>query len=441
MSQLHPKIRENLLLLLFIVGLTILIAMRDIAGMSINKFIYWGYTSIFIFSVQKETLIYILSFLFPLLWGLPSTYILLVALIIYIFKSHSINKNVLFLTVFFIFLEGIASLFYLKPDYVLIVKYLLALIIFFLLLYEEDSIDYMRCMQLFLYGSTVLCLVIIISTFISGPSDWFNLFSKGLFRFGDVQVDETTNMVLALNANSLAYYSITGLSLGIVLFENQTTKSSQVITILCMIVHFFAGVLALSRSWLLVTVICILFLLYDSKKSWKSIFMACSVLSILIFLGMWYLDKNPYILQGFMTRFEDDNVQTAGGRVGLFEAYMNLFLDNTRYLFMGTGVTQYKSVTGVYNSLHNGIEQILVCYGIPGMLIFLFGMLNPLRYIGKKDLLYWIPFIAVVLFVQTIQFINPETLIFPYIIAIFSLRFGAQKYSKNHLIINKRIGR
>ena len=87
---------------------------------------------------------------------------------------------------------------------------------------------------------------------------------------------------------------------------------------------------------------------------------------------------------------------------------------------MGTGVTGYKEITGIYHGLHNMFQQVYLSYGIVLGSAFLYGIFAPIR-IRKFEIKKWIPFIAIMLFVQTIQFINPAALMLPYVIAVYTL--------------------
>ena len=194
-----------------------------------------------------------------------------------------------------------------------------------------------------------------------------------------------------------------------------------------MIMHFIAGALSTSRSWMIVTAVMVLLMMFYSTKSWKTVLATALCLIVVVWGIAWYLEQNPSILEGFVTRLTDGTMQTGGGRSDVLNEYWNAFSGNSRYWIMGTGVTQYKEVLGETGSVHNAFQQIVVSYGIPGASIFLIGMVCPVLKLARKELLYWIPFIVILLFVQTIQFINPYTLMFPYIISVFVLKYGASE--------------
>lgn len=426
-SNKNENSRGNGLLFAFVIGLTLMLALRDIGGISFNKYLFFVYATVFMCIANFETLIYMLCFMFPLLWGLPGTYILLAAVILYYVKTLTFQKEAIIFCMFFVILEVVAKTFYPDLDITEVVQYLCTIVLFFTLLYDHKEMDYRKAIELYFYGSAVLCLILMISTLATAPSNWLDLFAKGWFRFGDIQVSENSGMMLKVNSNTLAYYSVVGMACGLVLFRIRSKKIPRVLTVAITIIHFIAGGLSTSRSWMIVTVIMVLLMLFYSTKSLKAVFMTSLFLIVAVWGVIWYLEQNPSILDGFITRMTDNTMQTGGGRSDVFNEYWNAFSESFRYWIMGAGVTQYREVLGETGSIHNAFQQIIVCYGIPGAFVFFIGMIRPIFKMTKKELLYWIPFIVTFIFIQTIQFINPYALMFPYVISVFVLKYGALK--------------
>ena len=77
----------------FAVGLICLLVLRDIVGININKFIYLAYIMVFLALAKGSDFIDMLCFLFPLLWGLPGTYVVLGAVVLYVIKRGSLQEN------------------------------------------------------------------------------------------------------------------------------------------------------------------------------------------------------------------------------------------------------------------------------------------------------------------------------------------------------------
>jgi hypothetical protein len=414
--------RDKTLLWTYIAGLCFLLFIRDIGNISYSKFILVGYILFFSALAPINVMIPMTTFIFPLLWGLPYTYILPVVIVLYLIKNRNIKKQVIILLIVFFSLELITSFWYPKTDMTGWIKYFSILAIFFLFLYEEN-VEYELAIKTFFLGSAFLMFVIIVTTIKTAPSNWLFLFAQGWFRFGNQVDEENGGMILRVNANTMAYYSVVGMAIGFCIIKKEH-GIHKMIAFMLTLLFALGGILTVSRSWVLVTFLCLLMFVFEETKSLKTILLVIGIALLLAFIGYRVVMNTPELLEGFLTRWTDKNAETAGGRTALMAQYHEAFISNARFWFMGTGVTQYKPVTGIYNSFHNAIQQIFVCYGIPGAIVYFIGMLNPIIKIrgAKKTLINWIPFVAVVAFVQTIQFINPGTLMLPYVIAVFVLK-------------------
>jgi hypothetical protein len=262
--------KNQIVLMLFIIGIIMLMLMRDIVQIPLNKYIFVIYSASLMCLADYQTLVYMLSFLFPLVWGLPGTYIMLCATILLLMKTTILNKKTTLLILFFTIMELIASFWYPDVDFVEMAGYLFSISIFFILLNIEEKIDYMHCVKLFFYGVAVLCLIVVISGLQKAPSDWRYLFSKGWFRFGETQVNTAASMITSVNANTLAYYSITGICCGLVLLKKE--KGINRIIIITIITYFVvSGFLSVSRSWLIVAFICAMLFGLCETRSLKGI--------------------------------------------------------------------------------------------------------------------------------------------------------------------------
>lgn len=417
----------------FIVGLTLLLLARDVIGIQYSKIILIGYSIAFCFCSKTQDLAPMISFLFPLAWGLPYTYIFLGVILLYWLKRRAIPRTSFIAILFYALLEIIASCGYAEADYVAIVKYISVLSIFFTFLYDK-SIDKKTCIKTYYIGSMVLCGIILIATLKNAPFNWLYLFSSGWFRFGAKHAADAEGMILAVNANTLAYYSVVGTALSFCFIFNQNRKGLGRYLI-GLFLFLITGILTVSISWLVVMGVCIGMLLVEQikkKNTWIYIFLigSCSM-----GIGYYFLSKHPDILTGFLTRFNTADIATADGRTTILIDYGQTILENPRLLLMGAGVTQYTEVFNISAAMHNMLGQIFICYGIFGGLIFLGLILCPLGKLFKKStaLVFWIPLVAVLLFTQTIQFVHPEPLMLPYVIAYYVLAssFAEIDHTKN----------
>jgi len=422
---------NSTLMMIYIAVLTAMLVIRDLAGVNINKFLFVAVIIGFVAIANGNVIPPMISFLFPLLWGLPYTWFAAPVIVIYLLKRRRIQLKALALFSLFVAAELFASFWYPRLDIIDLIKYFSILLTFFVLLYDS-WVDYQNCIYAFVCGLFVLCIVITINTLMNAPSNWLALFVKGWFRFGQLAVEEESDLILQVNANTLAYYSLTGISLcmvGIYKLSGRKKTAAAVLTV------FFAvvGILTVSRSCMLVAVLCIVIYILGSGKSLKSTIQTIIIGLVMVLIGYIIILTVPELMEGFQTRWQSSNVATGNGRLDLLIEYHAIFMSDIRFILTGTGVTQYKEITGEYHSIHNMIQQLYSSYGIVGAFVFAYGMLSPLKYVAKKQsIINWIPFISVLTFTQTIQFINPSALMLPYIIAVYVLKTG----EKNEEIYN-----
>lgn len=421
----------NKLILIFVLGVCLLLGLRDIAGLEINKFIIVGFCSICFLVSSFKNIVLMVSFLIPLLCGMPGTYLMPLVLLLVLAK-WGVSKKTILLTLFFTCLEIFDSLFYSEVRFNDTVQYCSFLGILFSFIYSNKiknnfKLQYDAC-QYYLLGSSFLCVAIFLSTIKNVTTNWLSLFENGWFRFGAEQADEFSGMMLKLNANSLAYFACIGAILALVFALNNIERNKFQYFIIA-ILHIVMGTLTVSRTFFIITLLCMTIMIIMSLKTKKQFFMFMLILLAIIFLATAIIYYFPNVFDGIINRFKDDNITTAGGRTQLFTAYFDAYFDNPRFLLTGTGVIGYKEMTGIYRSIHNALQQLIICLGIPGSILFLIGLIFP----GMKDIkaiannMYVLPLLAACLFLQTIQILNPCQLMLPIAIGFLSLRLGRQK--------------
>lgn len=432
MMDIYNENRQKKLLVQFIVGLLFLFVIRDIVGIAINKYLFLFYCIPFMVLGKYESIIYMICFMMPLFNGLPGTYILLIALTIMIIKKRTLQRNVLIYIICFAALELIAALWYPNFDIVEYIGYLVFISWFFILLYDKSEIELDICLECFFCGVTIFCLVVIISGLLTAPSNWLDLFAKGWFRFGETNTGGGDIMMLRANSNELAYYSIAGVGVGLLILKWKE-KFSKIFTCILLGIILISGLLSLSRSFILVVALVVALYIFSSLKSPKTFTVVAIMFTLIALAVSKYLTKYPDLLLGFTARFSDSNITTAGGRTNLSMQYLHSFFNMPRCFITGTGVTQYKDITGVYGSIHNMLLQVFVCYGFVFSVVFLSIMLKPLLERKRTTIVSWLTLIGIGLFVQTIQFINPYALMLPYVIAVYAVKIDLKE------IVNKKI--
>ena len=230
-----------------------------------------------------------------------------VALVLLILKKNKLNGWQVVMVLFVMVAEVFASLWYQTVQYSLIVQYVSFAGVVFFLIHDETELDNLMCVRMYMLGVILLCGTIITTAIMTAPTDWMDSFAEGEFRFGETQMEELEGMKLTLNANSLAYYSITAISCGVLLVE-RTKKWERLIFLLGIVLTATAGLLSVSRTWLLVVAIGVLLYILSKVKYPRRFIIAIIVVAVIIYSALWLLGESTDILKAFETRLNYENM-------------------------------------------------------------------------------------------------------------------------------------
>ena len=421
--MVNNSAKSQRLLIFEVAVFSLLLMVRDIGGIEFNKFVFLPIAVILFAFMDMEQLICSLCFLLPLLNGLPGNYIILAWILIYLLKTRYVKSKVIVLFAIYVILEIISGIGLTENSLVDTFSYLAYLFAFLMMINNDTEFSRKKCLWSYFIGVSIFVFITFFSTLVYAPSNWLTLFANGWYRFGNLTgVD---SMHIGTNANELAYFAAVGFSVGLVLLalEAGNLVRRNIIYVLSLFV-LILGALSTSRSYILVIAIIILFYFAVCKKSIKGFLIA--LLAMIIAVGVIYyiLEQYPDLLTGFISRFDSETTSTAGSRTILWQQYWEAFFSKVRYILLGTGVVGYKEATGLYHSTHNMFQQIIMCYGVPFGFVFIVSILRPAVACFKniKTKVLWLPLLAVLLFTQTIQFLNPWNLMLHYIVGVFALQ-------------------
>lgn len=414
-----------------------LLIARDIAGLSLNKYIFLAVSVGFMAFADFQTLCCMISFLIPLYNGLPGTYIRLVAALLLLAKDKGKVKGRIFgLIAIFSLLEFIASYWYTNTSITDILSYLTTL---FLLLYfvnNTEKVDCEKCLKYFVLGTAVFCFVIIVRGIQTSQGSWLDMISAVQLRFGE---SEEEGMHISANANALGYYCIAGCFSAYNLFcSKESFHKGRAIYLALTVFMVTVGFLSLSRSYVIVflgiSFIYFLSRISDIRRVLGTLIITTSIMGSVNYLVL-HNSVAGSIWSGLVVRFNRADMLTGNGRTELFSYYFEVFFSNLRYMLIGTGVTQYREVSGAYQSIHSMLQQILICYGFIGATIFLSAILKPVLMLkGKNHIAFvnYLPIIAVLLFSQTIQFINPYQYMLVYLCGVFAIQAAVKRQTGDY---------
>jgi hypothetical protein len=239
---------------------------------------------------------------------------------------------------------------------------------------------------------------------------------SGALRYSMDGKELANDYVFFTNANNLGLYSATcfaGLLMG-----RKRLDMPMVVYVIVLVLVILGGALSFSRTWLLMTTASIVLYLILSPKN-KAFF---AVIAILVIALAFLLNSVLFepIYEVFEMRLTSEDISDGAGRTDMFSLYHNFFVSHPEYWLTGTGSVYYLKVCAQPNSIHNMIQQIYVCYGIIGIGTFLSYFMLLLkrsrRYVS--NLVQYLPFVIYIIFVQTLQFVNPIFCMYPLAMVI-----------------------
>ena len=190
-----------------------------------------------------------------------------------------------------------------------------------------------------------------------------------LQRLGHLSEDQIINGG-AIHPNSLGIINVLA-STGLFHLRsiNQQKKTDYLLIVLLVTI----GVLTSSRTFLVCLVLMAFLLIIgqrgsiEKKMKFVAILFVFAILSLLL-LYLFF----PALLEYYIGRFNVDDITT--GRDDLMVDYHNFIISNGDIMFFGAGLNNLaEKVVEIYrvsfNVPHNGIQEILVAWGIPGLLM------------------------------------------------------------------------
>ena len=304
--------------------------------------------------------------------------------------------------------------------YTSVISYISFIALFFYLLFDEnEESSTQSCIKYFCMGASLVFVLVYVSLIIHhGFSEILTGQLRNTIAMGYEEISEA-NGKLTLNANTIAYYSI--VIVAILTLGSKRLSFNKVLYICCLAVSIIAGVFSFSRTWLMLAAIIFIIYLIISKQKVYIILTTTLVCVLLLFTQQSILTS---IYEIFLGRINSDTFADAGGRVPIFHEYNQFWLSKLNYFLFGTGASHYNQVVPIEFSMHCGSQQIWILHGISGVLIFLFSAFYyKRRYVrSHSSMLYWIPFLTCLIFDQSVQFLVPYSLMFPFIPAAYALQ-------------------
>lgn len=412
-------------LIISILVVSLLVFLRDLGIMAIPPAIFILVITVISVSLPYKSL---RSFSFFYIIGGSGIHgIAYIPLLIALFyKSKSINIHQIGFALLVLVFEFVHIAFgSFAIDFNRYIIFGLNILFFFFLLFDNkiNNKDVRDDIKFYIIGTAfALFIVVLHSVILYGVADTL----LGYKRLGALEAEEIEgDMATTFNANYMAYYAVVAFALALFvkgIFRKAWFKA------LMMFVVVLAGVMTASRSWLLVMAfIMIVYFLFSRVRNKIALLF---VVFVVFVVAQRYTSISSAFYGRFAQRIEGQDISEAGMRLSLFKQYNEFLVQHPERMIYGTGALNYKIICAIPYSVHNGTQQIVVCYGLLGVLIlFWIGIKFYDLFIKKRKTPFWdyVPFIACVLFVQSIQLVSPVSLILPFAAAILPLKLDKEE--------------
>ncbi|MBQ8529369.1 MAG: hypothetical protein IJ459_06495 [Clostridia bacterium] len=221
------------------------------------------------------------------------------------------------------------------------------------------------------------CTVLLLKLLPDVGYSFVKIFEGGDYRFG-INDENAESYVMNYNSNSLGFMcnmSISGLLI------RMKSRKANVLDIALIAVLVFYGTLTLSRSFVLCfALIAVLFMLASSVnvgRLLKNVVLMTFAVALMLFILQLTV---PYVLENIVSRFMEDDV--TGGRAGLMVWYNDYLFSDPEHFVFGTGLQHILSKVNHGAQIqadgvpHNAVQELLVVWGLPGLLLFGFFVFN-----------------------------------------------------------------
>lgn len=163
------------------------------------------------------------------------------------------------------------------------------------------------------------------------------------------------------------------------------------------------AVLTLSRTFFACFILSVTMWIFGQVGTWKKSILRIIYL-VVVFCMLFLVIKVafPSVIDNFISRFQANDFTS--GRDSLMSRYHEYIVNHHDVLLWGIGLNNFnEKVVGIFNIAvnvpHNSLQEIIVAWGIPGliMVILILWMIlsESNKYLRKKTLLNYIPLVII----------------------------------------------
>lgn len=394
------------------------------------------YSAIVLFSGKDEIVALAVSCI-PLSVAFQYKYALLITILLYLLKFYKeIRIKRILIPLLLMFAWELAhGLLYELSANELLRGFAELIFCCFIIFTSDRKINYQFIYRFFAVSCVFICTVLFVSLLKQNNYDIMGVFT-GTYRFG-VRDEKAESFGVNFNPNGLGFICNFAMAL---LFQLIFSKQHKKIDFVLIAFLFFYGVLTMSRSYIVCFGTLVLLLLFTGKISVRAkIKRAVLVMvGLLALVAIIYLIV-PSIVGKFISRFFEADI--SNGRIDIIKFYNEHLLSKDSHLWFGIGLQEplskiqllYPETT--INVAHNGIQELLVVWGVPGLLLFSWftiELISSGRKGAKKTLLNYVPIILIFVKIQFGQLITVGDVLLALSLSYLSIKADFYEVKDGH---------
>ena len=305
------------------------------------------------------------------------------------------------------------------------------LFIFMLLVENRKKYDYPKIVRYVSFAALSSCVLILLIQMKFGAYksivDYFsaNRFGYGVEKYGDFDAN--------FNPNGLALICVVSVC---ALVHVLLSGKSKFIDIIFIFALFIFSLMTMSRKVILMYALLFLFVFFNLLNVKKRGILKSILILVLTALAMVLAlkllnDLLPTVMERFSERLSTEDI--SNGRLDLFEEYNALISSDIGVALFGwgiQGIDAFHKQYGIVNVTHNGTQEIIVCWGITGLIMFALMLLIFFKRVGKGKkigLLNCLLLAEVLLFAQFAQLIRSSGVMMFLAYAYVAMTFDGEK--------------
>ena len=353
---------------------------------------------------DRDEIVAMCMALIPMHESVDLFYSLVICFAVYVFKYHSqfrFGYNVLL--VVFIAVWELLHCFFTSFSIVFYLTCVIPFIILAILIASDaEKLDYPFMIRALAWAVLGTCIMMLVRVFYFANFNialaLFNLQRMGSDLHSNIEDVEVAGG--QIHPNSLGIIAVLA-STG--LMQLRQLKASRVSDMVLMCAILVLAALSASRTYLACLALMIFLLIFSEKggiqKKIRLLVMLASAIAIAVFVfAVLFPDSLAY----YISRFFVSDLTT--GREDLMDLYHAFIINNPNVLFFGIGLQEYGDrLVNVYrvafNSPHNSIQEIIIAWGLPGLIIFAIQFFNMYVAASRRNkklaLINWIPLIII----------------------------------------------